>query len=96
MSAVKKLAKQREFFILLIVVGLSAAVTTASSVFLSYQNIVALLLGLSVEVIIAVGMANLMVSGGFDMSVGSILAFSGVCAGLAIQAGVPPFRLLLF
>lgn len=95
MSAVKKLAKQREFFILLIVVGLSAAVTTASSVFLSYQNIVALMLGLSVEVIIAVGMANLMVSGGFDMSVGSILAFSGVCAGLAIQAGVPPFAAVL-
>lgn len=95
MSAVKKLAKQREFFILLIVVGLSAAVTTASSVFLSYQNIVALLMGLSVEVIIAVGMANLMVSGGFDMSVGSILAFSGVCAGLAIQAGVPPFAAVL-
>lgn len=95
MSAVKKLAKQREFFILLIVVGLSAAVTTASSVFLSYQNIVALILGLSVEVIIAVGMANLMVSGGFDMSVGSILAFSGVCAGLAIQAGVPPFAAVL-
>lgn len=95
MSAVKKLTKQREFFILLIVVGLSAAVTTASSVFLSYQNIVALMLGLSVEVIIAVGMANLMVSGGFDMSVGSILAFSGVCAGLAIQAGVPPFAAVL-
>lgn len=95
MSAVKKLAKQREFFILLIVVGLSAAVTTASSVFLSYQNIIALMLGLSVEVIIAVGMANLMVSGGFDMSVGSILAFSGVCAGLAIQAGVPPFAAVL-
>lgn len=95
MSAVKKLTKQREFFILLIVVGLSAVVTTASPVFLSYQNIVALLLGLSVEVIIAVGMANLMVSGGFDMSVGSILAFSGVCAGLAIQAGVPPFAAVL-
>lgn len=95
MNAVKKLTKQREFFILLIVVGLSAVVTTASPVFLSYQNIVALLLGLSVEVIIAVGMANLMVSGGFDMSVGSILAFSGVCAGLAIQAGVPPFAAVL-
>ncbi|WP_394925954.1 ABC transporter permease [uncultured Robinsoniella sp.] len=95
MSSVKKLTKQREFFILLIVVGLSAVVTTASPVFLSYQNIVALLLGLSVEVIIAVGMANLMVSGGFDMSVGSILAFSGVCAGLAIQAGVPPFAAVL-
>lgn len=95
MSSVKKLTKQREFFILLIVVGVSAVVTTASPVFLSYQNIVALLLGLSVEVIIAVGMANLMVSGGFDMSVGSILAFSGVCAGLAIQAGVPPFAAVL-
>lgn len=45
---------------------------------------------MSIEVIIAVGMANLMASGGFDMSVGSILAFSGVCAGLVLKAGMPP------
>lgn len=95
MSTVKRLSKQREFFIFLIVAVLSIAMTMASPVFLSYQNIVALMLGLSVEVIIAVGMANLMVSGGFDMSVGSILAFSGVCVGLAIKAGVPVFLAIL-
>ena len=90
MNMIKKLFKQREAAIVLIVLGLSIIMTIASSVFLTYQNIVALLLGMSIEVIIAVGMANLMASGGFDMSVGSILAFSGVCAGLVLKAGMPP------
>ena len=90
MNMIKKLLKQREAAIVLIVLGLSIIMTIASSVFLTYQNIVALLLGMSIEVIIAVGMANLMASGGFDMSVGSILAFSGVCAGLVLKAGMPP------
>ena len=90
MNMIKKLLKQREAAIVLIVLGLSIIMTIASSVFLTYQNIVALLLGMSIEVIIAVGMANLMASGGFDMSVGSILSFSGVCAGLVLKAGMPP------
>ena len=90
MNMIKKLLKQREAAIVLIVLGLSIIMTIASSVFLTYQNIVALLLSMSIEVIIAVGMANLMASGGFDMSVGSILAFSGVCAGLVLKAGMPP------
>ena len=77
MNMIKKLLKQREAAIVLIVLGLSIIMTIASSVFLTYQNIVALLLGMSIEVIIAVGMANLMASGGFDMSVGSI--FRSLC-----------------
>ena len=60
-----------------IVVGVCVAMSFASPYFLSSGNILALLLGLSIEAIIAVAMTNLMVSGGFDMSVGSIVAFTG-------------------
>ncbi len=95
MSFLKKVTKQREFVIFLIVFGVCFIMSFASPVFLSYQNLLAILLGVSVEAIIAVGMTNLMVSGGFDMSVGSILAFSGVCAGLCLKSGLPVFAAVL-
>ena len=46
-------------------------------------------LGLSIEAIIAVAMTNLMVSGGFDMSVGSILAFTGAVTAKLLVSGIP-------
>jgi ribose transport system permease protein len=63
--------------------------TFASPYFLSSGNILALLLGLSVEAIIAVAMTNLMVAGGFDMSVGSIVAFTGASTATLMAAGFP-------
>lgn len=89
MSAVKKLVKQREFFVFVIIVVIMIAMTIYSPIFLTFYNISALFLSLSIEVLIAVGMTNLMVSGGFDMSVGSVLAFSGAMAGIALREGLP-------
>jgi len=89
MSVVRKLAKQREFFIFLILTAIMIIMTIYSPIFLTFSNISALMLSLSIEVLIAVGMTNLMVSGGFDMSVGSVLAFSGAMAGIALKSGLP-------
>jgi ribose transport system permease protein len=58
-------------------------------VFLTWPNLEAILLGLSVEGPIVVGMSILLVSGGLDLSVGSTLAFTGVVCGLALVGGVP-------
>lgn len=82
-------AKQREFFIFVIIAVVMLTMTFVSPVFMTFQNISALVLSLSVESIIAVGMANLMISGGFDMSVGSVLAFSGAASAITLKAGVP-------
>jgi ribose transport system permease protein len=38
---------------------------------------------------ITIGMAILLISGGFDLSVGSTLAFTGVVTGLCLNAGLP-------
>ena len=84
-----RVTRQREFMIGAIVVVVCIAMSFASPYFLSSGNILALLLGLSVEAIIAVAMTNLMVSGGFDMSVGSIVAFTGAATATLIVAGVP-------
>jgi ribose transport system permease protein len=49
--------------------------------FPTVENFSQLLLNLSIDTIVAVGMMILMISGMFDLSVGSIVAFSGGMAG---------------
>jgi simple sugar transport system permease protein len=41
--------------------------------------------------ILAVGMTVVIVSGGIDLSVGAVMAFTTVLLALLVQAGVPPF-----
>jgi len=95
MNFLRRVTKLREFMIFSIVLGVFVIMTFASPYFLSTANILALLLGLSIEAIIAVGMTNLMVSGGFDMSVGSIVAFTGASTAMLIRLGVPVFAAVL-
>jgi ribose transport system permease protein len=79
----------RETILILVLVVGGAVMTAASSVFLTWPNLEAILLGLSVEGPIVVGMAILLVSGGLDLSVGSTLAFTGVVCGLLTVHGTP-------
>jgi len=78
------LLQQRELVVALVVVVLAILLTLASDNFLTRANINALILGLSFNAIVAVGMTVLMVSGGFDLSVGSTLALAGAVAGYAM------------
>lgn len=86
---IKKITGQREFALVIVLLVISITMTFASPVFLTSMNIKSLLLALSVETIIAVAMTNLMVSGGFDMSVGSVVGLTGVTMGLLLKGGVP-------
>jgi len=95
MNLLKKLTRQREFLILMVVTAVFIVMSFASPIFLKPQNLLVLLLSMSIETIIAVGMVNLMVSGGFDMSVGSILGFSGVITAILLRAGFPIFLAIL-
>jgi ribose transport system permease protein len=79
----------REFALLGVLVIFGIIMALASPAFLTKGNIEALLLGLSVEGTIAVGMVMVMITGGFDLSVGSTLAFTGVVTGLALTSGIP-------
>jgi len=96
MNVLKKVTRQREFMIFSIVMGVVVIMSFASPYFLNRANLLALLLGLSIEAIIAVAMTILMVSGGFDMSVGSIVAFTGASTALMLKAGFPiPVAIIL-
>ncbi len=89
MLQLKRITKMRELMILVVVIIAFVLMTFASPFFLSQENLLAVLLGLSLQAIMAVGMTNLMVSGGFDMSVGSTLGLTGGVAALLYKAGLP-------
>lgn len=90
-----KLTDFREFMILMIILGAGIIMTIASPIFLTPGNILANLLGLSIESIVAIGMTILLVSGGFDMSVGSTVALSGAVAAMCMVNGIPVFLAIL-
>lgn len=96
MSYLRQIAGAREFALVMVLIVMGAAMTFASPVFLDMGNLEAILVALSVEGTIAVGMMILLISGGFDLSVGSVLGFTGVVVGLALQAGVPVVPAILF
>jgi ribose transport system permease protein len=100
MNFLKRIARQREFVIFLIVSGIFVFLSISSpSVFLTGGNLAALLLSLSLDFIIGVGMTSLFISGGFDMSVGSVVGFSSSMVAVFLKADIPvyisvPFALL--
>jgi ribose transport system permease protein len=82
--------------ILYIIVLIAIAMTHAVPQFLGRQNISAILLSLSDQSIIAIGMTILLISGGFDLSVGSTVAISGAVTAIWLTNGVPvPAAILL-
>jgi len=92
----RAIAAFREFALIIVLLIFGIVMSLVSPVFLTKENIEAILLALSVEATIAVGMVNLLISGGLDLSVGSTLAFTGVVTGLALNAGIAvPISILL-
>ena len=57
--------------------------------FLTVSNLLNVLEQTALNAVVAVGMTFVIISGGIDLSVGSVLAFAGVTLGLALDAGVP-------
>jgi len=69
----------------LIVIYLS--VTTPA--FLSGPNIMAILVATSLIAVVACGQTFVIVTGGIDLSAGSVVALSGIITGLALHEGLP-------
>ncbi len=80
----RRLLEQRELSIFLVVLLVAIFLNFASPNFLKPANLNALVLGLSFNAIVAVGMTVLLISGGFDLSVGATLALAGAAAGFAM------------
>lgn len=60
-----------------------------SPAFLSVGNGLTILLQTSVIGLLGIGMTLVIITGGIDLSVGSVLALAGTAAGIAVKAGIP-------
>lgn len=75
--------------ILVALVVLCIIVGLLSSSFFTVSNWLNILVQSSIIGVIAVGMTFVIITGGIDLSVGSILAFSSIVGGLLLEAGNP-------
>jgi len=94
-SFLARLTSFREFMILLIIATAWIYMKFASDVFSTRDYQLSLLLSVSVEVIVAIGMTILLVSGGFDLSVGSTVAFTGAVAAYCLTQYSMPVPLAI-
>jgi ribose transport system permease protein len=92
-----RIATDRPLLLILLILALVIGMTAfRPTTFLTTGNAAVVLLDTAQTGILACGMMVLMISGMFDLSIGGILAFSGILAGLAVkQLGWPPIPAFL-
>ena len=81
--------RARQFGTLIGLAVLCAILWILTPYFLTVSNLLNVAEQTSINAIVAVGMTFVILSGGIDLSVGSIVAFSGVVLGIALRAGQP-------
>ena len=91
LAGASRLLRMRETGLVLIIVALFIAMSFASPYFMTWVNMRAMAMAFAVEGIVVVGMTILLISGGIDLSVGSVTALAMVIAGLLFLSGVDPW-----
>lgn len=87
-AGLQRFAGLRELTLLLLIVVLIIVMSVLSPYFLSLANFRAIAVGLIPTAIIVVGMTMLLVSGCFDLSVGSVLALASTVFALLVTNGL--------
>jgi len=78
----------REFGLLVIVVAAFVTLSIANVHFFTKGNLVATTVGMSPILIVSVGMTIALISGGFDLSVGGVVALSSVVMAYYVNVGM--------
>lgn len=84
-----KLRDFREGTLILIILVLCVLLWILSPSFLTASNLKSVAVGFSIDAIVVVGMALVIISGGIDLSVGSVLALSAVVIASLYANGTP-------
>ncbi len=96
MGGLGRLVQAREVTLLALIVAVVIVMSFLSPYFLTAANFRAMSIGMVPTGIIVVGMTFLLVSGGFDLSVGSVLALTGTVLALLVVKGLAiPVALLV-
>lgn len=87
-SVWKRIRSMKEFSVLVILLALVVFISIMSPAFLTVTNLRTTAIGFSCNAIIAIAMTLALVSGGFDLSVGSVLGLSSVCVVVLSNYGL--------
>ena len=90
MIQLERLKSQSLLWIVLVAALMMAVLSLSSPYFMTLGNMTNLMKQVSIVAILAAGQAVVIISGGIDLSVGSILALSAVTIGWLIENGVDP------
>ncbi len=90
-GVVAKLKSVRELNLLLIVVAVMLVMGFTSPFFFQWTNLRVLLNSMSVDGIAVIGMTLILIAGGIDLSVGSVLVFSMTVTSLLFKGGMDPW-----
>jgi ribose transport system permease protein len=86
-----KTSNLREAGLIVIIAVLCIAMSFASEFFLTWENIRAMLLSFAIEGIVVVGMTVLLIVGGIDLAVGSVVCLAMVIVGALFLMGMDPW-----
>ena len=83
------LLRAQEMSVLLALLLVSAGIALVTPYFLTTDNLMGVFRSFSLTAIMSVGMVMVIVTGGIDLSVGSVMGLSGLVTALAFQNGFP-------
>ncbi len=78
----------RSFALVFVIIAIVVVMSFASPVFLTSKNIINIIRQISINGIIAVGMTFVILTGGIDLSVGSVVAITSVICGYSLEKGM--------
>jgi len=84
-TVIRSIIQNRVLFLILLIVLLSLFAGTTYDTFFTQANLKAVILNIAIDSIVSVGMMILLVSGMFDLTVGSVLGFTGAIAALCLD-----------
>ncbi|MGD1818491.1 MAG: ABC transporter permease [Pleomorphochaeta sp.] len=93
-SSVKTFIKNNSGILIALFI-MCVIISIANPIFLTQRNLMNVLRQISTNFFLATGMTLVMISGGIDLTVGSVIAVVGVVSGYLSQTGMPLFFVLL-
>lgn len=79
----------RELTLIVLITVIIIVMSNINPYFFSFANFRAVAVGMAPTAIIVIGMAILLASGGFDLSVGSVMALSSTVVAMLLLTGMP-------
>ena len=89
--SLNNLYRAREMNVLLALLVVSAAIAMSTPYFLTTDNLMGVFRSFSLTAIMSIGMVMVIVTGGIDLSVGSVMGLSGLVTALAFESGYSTF-----